>query len=197
MDPQTLRSVRSKLESSRIRTDSLIHKCEKVDKNGDDLIHADDLEDVLYEVLGPKTLNRREINALTNSLEVPGTSRRSVEYKRLADLIDGRTSSDINNVRNSSENYNFRQSQTDNWREDTMDNTNANTTSNRSRNRQGSIGEWLQTASCPAERKNFRKFIDAMERFERETGMKINNQPDGFTVPLGPDLRCQIKFFMG
>ena len=80
--------------------------------------------------------------------------------------------------------------------EDTMM-ENENSNSNRSRNRQGSIGEWLQTASCPAERKNFRKFIDAMERFERETGMKISNQHDGFTVPLGPDLRCQIKFFMG
>ena len=82
----------------------------------------------------------------------------------------------------------------------------------------GSVGEWLFKAACPSEIANFKRFIACLERFERESGMKIQLTPGGFTqtlvylliylliiiynignfkVPLGPDLQASIKFNMG
>lgn len=84
----------------------------------------------------------------------------------------------------------------------------------------GSVGEWLFKAACPSEIANFKRFISCLERFERESGMKIQLTPGGlilniafsftliyyniiiynignFKVPLGPDLQASIKFNMG
>ena len=61
----------------------------------------------------------------------------------------------------------------------------------------GSVGAWLKQSACPAEIKNFQSFVACLERFERDSGMKINLKEDGgFTVPMGPDLRASISFYM-
>jgi len=60
----------------------------------------------------------------------------------------------------------------------------------------GSVGDWLIKSACPAEVKNFKKLIACLERFERESGMRLNMKPngEGFDIPLGPDLACSMSF---
>ena len=60
-----LRSIREKLHYCRIRPETLVHICEKADKNNDDLLNTDDLVDILRDTLGPDTLTQREIKSLT------------------------------------------------------------------------------------------------------------------------------------
>ena len=42
---------------------------------------------------------------------------------------------------------------------------------------------------CPVQ------FIDAMEAYERSSGMRVTPNERGFTVPLGPDLKAQVNFY--
>lgn len=62
--------------------------------------------------------------------------------------------------------------------------------------KKGSVGEWLKKAACPAEVENFRKFIACLEEFERSSGMKCVQKENGFVVPMGPDLKASISFYM-
>lgn len=60
----------------------------------------------------------------------------------------------------------------------------------------GSVGDWLMKSACPAEVKNFKKLIACLERFERESGMRLNmkSNGEGFDIPLGPDLAASLSF---
>lgn len=170
-----------------MRTEALVMECERVDKNGDGLVHADDLEDIIHDLLGPSTLNRREINMLTKSLEVPGRGHsRGVDYKMLTDLLEG-----------GDHGRGLRDTTNTHMEERWNDGTGAHgaTASARGARRTGSIGEWLHSVSCPAEQRNFRKFIEAMEMYERASGMQAQPNGKGFVVPLGPDLRAQVTFY--
>ena len=129
-------------------------------------------------------LNRREINILCSSLELPGARGKSIEYKRLTDILEGTRS------------FNRSGGAGETWRDVDYGTSDKPAVPERRGRSKGSVGEWLVDGACPAEQKNFRKFIDAMERFERDTGMKIQPEGDGFTVPIGPDLRASVKFFM-
>ena len=66
---------------------------ERLDKNRDGIIHADDLEDVIRATLGPEKLNRREVNILLQAVELP-RSNHSVEFKKLHDVLE------LNTLRN-------------------------------------------------------------------------------------------------
>ena len=55
---RALRSIRMKMSDSRVRVDTVVRECERLDKNSDGRVHADDLEDVIHDLLGPSTLNR-------------------------------------------------------------------------------------------------------------------------------------------
>ena len=58
----------------------------------------------------------------------------------------------------------------------------------------GSVGEWLLTAGCPAEKENFKVLISCLEQYERETGIRISPHGSGFVIPLGPELRASLGF---
>jgi hypothetical protein len=58
----------------------------------------------------------------------------------------------------------------------------------------GSLGDWLQRASCPAEIQNYKRLIFALEAFEKESGMSITTTREGLSIPLGPDLRAKLSF---
>ena len=49
---RAIQSIREKLHFARIRPETLVHLCEKEDKNNDDLLSTHDLEDVLKDTLG-------------------------------------------------------------------------------------------------------------------------------------------------
>lgn len=49
---RAIQSIREKLHFARIRPETLVHLCEKEDKNNDELLNTHDLEDVLRDTLG-------------------------------------------------------------------------------------------------------------------------------------------------
>jgi len=150
-DTLAIRSVRSKLGDSKVRVETIIRECERLDKNGDGRVHADDLEDVLHDLMGPTALNRREINTLTQSVEIADRHGRSVDYKGLTDVLGGSGGRgggsglrDSTNTRGGAADYENR----DRW-DDARELEGARPGgSGRSVRRTGSIGEWLQTGEC-------------------------------------------------
>ena len=62
----------------------------------------------------------------------------------------------------------------------------------------GSVGEFLVNQACPSEVRNFKLLIKCLEKYERESGMKIaiKKNEEGFSIPMGPDLRASLVFHM-
>ena len=59
----------------------------------------------------------------------------------------------------------------------------------------GSIGDFLEKKGYDSEVSNFKKFIHSLEKYERDSGMKIQTSADGgLIVPLGPDLKASISY---
>ena len=141
------------------------------------MIHIDDVEGILNDALGENRLSRREmqhlINAITNSKE-----RGSVDYRKLLDVLEPSIKVKVSQ-------------RTERWYDIMHDGKD-----DRWATKPGSVGDWLKRAACPAEVRNFKRFVAALENFERDSGMKVANTPEGFLVPLGPDLRVSIKFML-
>jgi len=68
----------------------------------------------------------------------------------------------------------------------------------------GSLGEWLQYAATPMERRNFHNFVRTIEKFEQKYGLDSPSRGAHFghleehsvVVRLGPTLNAQINFFV-
>ena len=64
----------------------------------------------------------------------------------------------------------------------------------------GSVGEWLQNAATPQDRKNFKDFMTMLDAFERERGIdarrKMERQGNAIVVRLGPMLNVALKFYV-
>lgn len=65
-----------------------------------------------------------------------------------------------------------------------------------SKSAKGSIGEWMRKASCPSEQLNFQRLLACLEQYEEESGLMIKMEKDKLVVPLGPDLRASVNFFI-
>ena len=173
-----LESIRRKLRSSGISAESIVESCKELDRNGDGIIHPDDFLDILNDLLPPQTLSRRELRHLRTSL-TEGKAFTALHYRRLPDILafeNSKTRREVSEERWIDEG---KVADSESWA-----------------TRSGSLGEWLYKAACPAEQKNFVRFIRCLEKFERESGMKIVTHNDGFVVPLGPDLRASINIYM-
>jgi hypothetical protein len=165
-----------KLRQRGIKVASVVSRCEQLDRNHDYCIHSEDMFEILVSLLGRDMFTMREMHHLACAL---GNTRGvgQVNYGRLNEVLGahgGKPSDERENWHDDIE-----------QREDT-----------RWASKKGSVGEWLQNSACPAEIKNFKRFIACLEDFERSSGMKCVNTEDGFIVPLGPDLKTSIKFFM-
>jgi len=134
------------------------------------------------------------MNLLTKSVEVDerGGMGRSVDYKALTEVLEPHTGARESALRDST---NFPRGFDERWDETAATALGSTQGHRANRNKNGSVGEWLQTVSCPAEQRNFRKFIDCMEAYEASSGMKVIPNERGFVVPLGPDLRAQVNFY--
>jgi len=223
-DP-ALYAVRAKLRANGIKAATIISRCEELDKNKDDRLHMDDLEAILATLVPRgESFSRREMRALFSAMS-NGNERGEVEYSQLPSVLEphrvGQTGEGRGEERWRDTDFDeevlhpsrggarggggggavkmggkarggmMRRKEgggggarsggdveLDAWTTPT-----------------GSVGEWLQKAACPAEIKNFKLFIACMERFERETGMRLEQQAGGFVVPLGPDLRVSMQFY--
>jgi Ca2+-binding EF-hand superfamily protein len=83
-----IQTIRQKLLDSRIKVAQILHKCENIDKNGDGLIHTDDLEDIFNETVGSEyRITRRELLKLVGLISNE-RSNGKVEYEKIFDLIE-------------------------------------------------------------------------------------------------------------
>jgi hypothetical protein len=186
MESEHIVSIRAKLSRAGIKTASLLRACEAQDGNQDGLVHIDDLESVLVELLvgSGNAPSKREMRALQSSM----TSNKDrvealVEYQRLQKILAPRETRreeerwyDGNSAAGTARRVGY--AGEDYWAQ-----------------QRGSVGEWLTNAACPSEVKNFKKLIAHLERFERETGVAIETTTKGsLVIPLGPDLQVTMNF---
>jgi hypothetical protein len=105
-----------------------------------------------------------------------------VEYKRLKDVITGSRGG-----RSSESQFEGEEK----WMDDEMG-VDAKDAAGFGR---GSLGDWLMHAGCPAERANFQDLISCLEMYERYSGMRISQSPDGeLSIPVGPGLKATMRF---
>ena len=139
-------------------------------------------------------LTKRELRQL-NEMMGSSKERGEVEYPRLGTLLEP----------TAARHQQQQQQQSERWRDDVemegpgrRRGVSIRRDSDYWATSRGSVGEWLTNAACPAEIKNFKRFIACMEKFERETGVRLEQLEGGdFTVPLGPDLRVTMTFSTG
>lgn len=80
--------IRRKLRDSRIKIATIVHRCEQRDKNGDGIIHLDDLEDILNDIVPPENrITRRELIRFATSL-TGEKNNGSIKYEKLSDVIE-------------------------------------------------------------------------------------------------------------
>ena len=54
----------------------------------DELLHADDLEEIFKSTLGPNTVTHRELKYLVDAIALPSKKmKNTIEYKKLTDLV--------------------------------------------------------------------------------------------------------------
>ena len=168
-----------KLRTNKVRAATIIAYCENIDRNGDYLIHATDLHNLINHSLGKELVSQREMVLLVKYMDPEERIGKGlVSYRKFLDIFRDALSA-------SSDNHH-----TERW-EDQEENRDTRWATQR-----GSVGEWLKKAACPSEIENFRRFIACLEDFERSSGMKCVHKEDGFVVPLGPDLKASISFYM-
>mmetsp|Transcript_10570 Transcript_10570/g.17230 ORF Transcript_10570/g.17230 Transcript_10570/m.17230 type:complete len:202 (-) Transcript_10570:434-1039(-) len=179
-----IRFVGNKLKSKRVKAATVVSYCENLDRNGDSCIHIGDLTHVLQHLCGRNSFSAREMQHLAPHLQSHRTlngERGTIDYMKFLDIFTDSLSytSDYNKADD------------ERWQDGTNNGLNTRWATKR-----GSVGEWLQNAACPAEVENFRKFIGCLEEYERCSGLKLVQKEDGFVVPLGPDLKASISFYM-
>lgn len=168
-----------KLRTNKVRAATIIAFCENLDRNGDYLIHTSDLIDILNHSLGKDAVSKREMTLIAKHMDPEERVRKGlVSYRKFLDIFsDALTAAGDKRA-------------TERW-EDQEESRDTRWASQR-----GSVGEWLKQAACPSEIANFRTFIACLEEFERNSGMKCIHKEDGFVVPLGPDLKASVSFYM-
>jgi hypothetical protein len=197
--------IRVKLRKHGCKTATIIRGCERLDKNSDGRIHFDDVELVISELLGTEhNLSRREYRALMASLS-DSPERGDVHYKDLWKVLDP-------HVRHEQGQENWFDPETN--KPMVISHRNLRMSKNlslgndvdpessfrRSRKdighaRKGSIGEFLaDKGTSSSEMVNFQKFVHCLEKYERDSGIKIETTSEGFTIPLGPELQVSLKY---
>lgn len=161
--------LKNRLDAANIKVETVIQKCIQLDANQDKIIHMDDLKSVFRHLLGEACPSRRELHALEGLLKVD--SRGDISVERLEDLLsaDYRPHNQVTFDDEAKKSFHLEA---------------------------GSLGEWLQRAACPLEIQSYKRLIYALEGFEKETGLRVSATRDGLVVPLGPDLRAAVKFFI-
>lgn len=190
---------------------TLVNACELRDPFHDGFISLDCFEEAIDSVVGYDKFTRREKIFLIESCDYTKASNKVYYIKLLAlfglqNIDENRSSITSTNVQCSSEDlfpkpdytlsrssefFNF------NSKRNFMNTTNSSTRNESKENQeqnQTSIGNWLSNNSCPSEINNFQLFIKCLENFEKQSGLRIKANDDGFLIPLGPDLRATVNF---
>ena len=78
---RAIQSIREKLHFARIRPETLVHLCEKEDKNNDELLNTHDLEDVLRDTLGRQFVSD-EFHLTSNFIPGKSLTLACIHYSR-------------------------------------------------------------------------------------------------------------------
>lgn len=83
-----IRIVRRKLRDSKIKVASIVHRCEVKDRNEDGLVHIDDLEDILNEVIPSEhRITRRELIRFSATIMSERNDGR-IQYGKISDILE-------------------------------------------------------------------------------------------------------------
>lgn len=201
MEP--IAKIRSKVKNCGLKTATIVEACKAIDRNRDGLIHFDDLEMVMTEMLAKRgvELSRREWRQIMAAISNDPT-RGDVLYESLYEVLDTMKEAIVE----------------EKWFDPSTGNTDVVRTDTRGRSvsplrpfsssartsrvlgrsqvplPKESIGHWLQTKAYPTEVTNFKCFIQALEKYERDTGEKIETTEDGFLISLGPELKARVQY---
>jgi Ca2+-binding EF-hand superfamily protein len=168
----TFSRIASKFKQSGVKIEKIIRKCELVDVHKDGIIHVDDLEDIIQTGLRDNRLSIREMVHLL-SLLTQDKRRGTVVYSKLEEIFETMLQSNDKDL--------------EYWKDSDNDDNWAS---------KGTMAEFLDQIGCPAEVKNLKKLILMVESFEKDIGMNASLTDEGFTLPLGPNLRVGMKFFV-
>jgi hypothetical protein len=178
---ESLQSIAQKFIQNHLKIETIVEECSQIDQKRDNTIHPDDLIDVIKSLLPSNTITRREFHYLLLALD--GQTGHNIAYKKLLDLFPSKKST----AKERGGDHEERWYGEDEVHLDEFADYD---------NEQGSIGEWLHRKACPAEIENYKTLIACLEMFERDSGMRISAQANGFDIPLGPDLRARLKFYV-
>ena len=209
MDP--IAKIRTKVKNSGLKTATIVEGCRAIDRNKDGRIHFDDLEMVMTEMLGKRgvELSRREWRQIMAAISNEPT-RGDVLYESLYEVLDTKrdgmteekwfdsSTGTVEVLRSDTRGRSLSP-----MHGNALSSSDGATSLARGSRRgvgggmpmpRGSIGEWLQKKAYPTEVSNFKCFIQALEKYTRDTGEKIETTEDGFLVSLGPDLKAKIQY---
>lgn len=83
-----IRTVRRKLRDSKIKVETIVHRCEVKDRNEDGLVHIDDLEDILNEVTASEhRITRRELIRFSATI-MSGRNDGKIQYEKIPDILE-------------------------------------------------------------------------------------------------------------
>jgi hypothetical protein len=181
VEPDIIEIISRKLRLKRVKVATIVAYCENVDRNGDYLVHINDLQSILNHALGSEAVTQREMQHLEKLIRPHGRSEPGlINYRKFLDLFSDSLSRSRHEDQSTERwDYDDERAEDPKWA-----------------TKKGSVGEWLKKAACPAEVENFRRFIACLEEFERSSGMKCVQKENGFVVPLGPDLKASVSFYM-
>jgi hypothetical protein len=180
---ESLEAIAQKFRKNHLKIETIVEECSQIDQKRDNTIHPDDLIDVIKSLLPSNTITRREFHYLLLGLD--GQSGHNIAYKKLLDLFPSKKST-TGGGRGDEEEQEHWYGEDDIHLDEFADYDNEH----------GSIGEWLHRRACPAEIENYKTLIACLEMFERDSGMRISAHANGFDIPLGPDLRAKLKFYV-
>jgi hypothetical protein len=177
-----LASIRAKFSEHRVRAGDVIHECREIDHNEDFIVHSHNLYGIIEKLFPRNTFTKVELAALSSALE-PHGMKGFVEYSKLKDVLAGSRDKGSERCFEGEEK----------WMDDESVGPKEGT--NKAGFGRGSLGDWLMHAGCPAERANFQDLISCLEMYERYSGMRISQSPDGeFLIPVGPGLKATLRF---
>ena len=151
-------TVHRVLMNCGVKIETIIDKCERIDRNNDGIIHFNDFLKVLDKLCGVHAFNKQQMRYLT-SFMLYDEHLMTVEYNKLYDLFSIHHENQNSNNRNRN---NFNNNRSEVWTSDhnpQYSNQHQHQHQNRSRRigkplrneSVGSLGEFMEDCACPAE----------------------------------------------
>jgi hypothetical protein len=186
------RNISERLVENHIKISTVLSHCREIDKNHDGLIHLNDLEDVLQELLGKNArISKRELLHLAADLEPDHDAGDGIiSFEKLAVVLapsEGKEGPSQHHAQSQRSKIDDEE----HWI-DPLDHKKCS----KKQFRRGSLGHFMQDAASPAEVNNFHTFMYCIEQYENRTGLRCQATEDGFVIPFGPDLKGRVTFSM-